>query len=183
MEENERIYRGFVRNFGNQICNITKGKVYSNLIFLCIGTQRIIGDAFGPLVGTRLTKMFRNARRLNVIGTLENSVVLCNINQIINNIRNNYTNPFIIAIDSALANSSDVGEIFVGDGGIELGACLNRQGVIVGDMSIKGIVGKNCGNTSQNLNVLQNVPLSRIVNLAEIVSTGIYNTINYECNE
>lgn len=50
-------------------------------------------------------------------------------------------------------------------------------------MSIRGIVGKNCKNAKQNLMVLQNVALSRVVNLADIVSSGIYNTINYKCDE
>lgn len=183
MEENEELYRNFVRDFRNRICNIAEGHTYSNIIFLCIGTQRLTGDAFGPLVGNRLTTLLRDADRMNVIGTLENTVSLCNINQVMENIRNTYTNPFIIAIDAALSNQDNIGNILVTDGGITLGSGLNRQGVTVGDMSIRGVVGRNCRNANQNLIVLQNVPLSRVINLAEIVSSGIYNTINYQCDE
>ena len=183
MEENNVLYNNFVRDFGNRICTITAGQTYSNIIFLCIGTQRIIGDAFGPLVGNRLTNLLRGARRLNVIGTLENSVSLCNINQIMERIKSTYSNPFIIAIDAALSSQDNIGDIIVTDGAIELGSSLNRQCINVGDMSIKGIVGRNCRNANQNLNTLQNVPLSRVVNLSDVVSSGIYNTINYNCNE
>lgn len=183
MEEREELYANFVRAFGNRICSITSGRTYSNVIFLGIGTDRLIGDAFGPLVGSRLATLFRGADRLNVIGTLDNTVCLCNINETIQNIRNTYTNPFIVAIDAALSTPSQIGSIVVSDGGVCLGSSLNRQSVTVGDMSIKGIVGRNCRNANQNMMILQNVPLSRVVNMAEVVSTGIYNSINYECDE
>ena len=98
-------------------------------------------------------------------------------------IRNTYTNPFIIAIDAALSNSEQIGNIIVAEGGVTLGSSLNRNCITVGDMSIKGIVGRNCRNANQNLITLQNVPLSRVVNMADVVSTGIYNSINYQCNE
>lgn len=183
MDEREELYTNFVRDFSNRICYITAGKTYSNVIFLCIGTDRLIGDAFGPLVGSRLATLLRGADRLNVIGTLDNNISLCNINETMQNIRNTYTNPFIVAIDAALSNAEQIGNIVVSDGGVTLGSSLNRSNVTVGDMSIRGIVGRNCRNANQNLVILQNVPLSRVVNMSDIVSTGIYNTINYECNE
>lgn len=183
MSENDEIYRNFVRNFSDTMCQETEGRSYSNIVFLCIGTQRLIGDAFGPLVGNRLTTLLRNASKLNVIGTLENAVCSCNIMQILSAINQKYSNPFIVAIDAALSTSENIGKILVSEGGIKIGSSLNRQCTTVGDISIRGVVGRNCENANQNLNILKNVPLSRVVNLSDIVSTGIYNTINYECNE
>jgi len=92
MVERDELYTNFVRDFGNTICPITAGRTYSNVIFICIGTDRLIGDAFGPIVGTRLTKLLNRAERLNVIGNLNNTVSLCNINAALQNIRNTYTN-------------------------------------------------------------------------------------------
>ena len=183
MNENDTIYRNFVRDFSNTMCTETEGRSYSNIVFLCIGTQRLIGDAFGPLVGNKLTTLLRSANKLNVVGTLENSVCSSNIAKTISTINQNFCNPFIVAIDAALSTTENIGRILVSDGGITIGSSLNRQCTTVGDMSIRGVVGRNCGNANQNLNILQNVPLSRVVNLSDIVSTGIYNTINYECNE
>lgn len=183
MGDSNDLYRKFVSDFSNTMCGLTEGGTYSNIIFLCIGTQRLIGDAFGPLTGNRLTILLNDARRINIIGTLEDPVSLRNINNILQSIRNTYTNPFIIAIDSALSTPSNIGSIWVCDGGITVGTSLNRVGVTVGNMGIRAVVGRNCGNTSHNLSVLQNVPLSRVVNLAEIVSSGIYNSINYNCCE
>lgn len=182
MVERDELYTNFVRDFGNTICPITAGRTYSNVIFLCIGTDRLIGDAFGPIVGTRLTKLLNRAERLNVIGNLNNTVSICNINATLQNIRNTYTNPFVVAIDAALSTTAQIGGIKVAEGGVCLGSSLYRQGITVGDMSIRGIVGKNCRNANQNMSVLQNIPLSRVVNMAEVVATGIANSINYECN-
>ena len=36
----------FISDFSNIICKVTENKTYSNIIFLCIGTDRITGDAF-----------------------------------------------------------------------------------------------------------------------------------------
>ena len=193
MGEKDELYTNFVRDFGNTICSITAGRTYSNVIFLCIGTDRLIGDAFGPIVGSRLTTLLNGSERLNVIGNLNNTVSLCNINShmlrrsfILNatlqNIRNTYTNPFIVAIDAALSTTAQIGSIKVSSGGVCLGSSLYRQGITVGDMSIRGIVGKNCRNANQNMIVLQNIPLNRVVNMAEVVATGIANSINYDCN-
>ena len=49
-------------------------------------------------------------------------------------------------------------------------------------MNIKGIVAKNTGNTAENLSILQNTSLNLVMNLADVVSSGIYNIINYDAN-
>lgn len=131
MEEREELYANFVRDFGNIICPITAGRTYSNVIFLCIGTDRLLGDAFGPLVGSRLKRLLQNANRLNVIGTLDNTVSLCNITETMQNIRNTYNNPFIVAIDAALSTPAQIGNIVVSEGEICVGSSLNRRSVLV----------------------------------------------------
>lgn len=59
------------------------------------------------------------------------------------------------------------------------GTSLNRTCIHVGNMSIKGIVAPNMKTPMQNLNVLQNTSLNLVMNLADTVARGIYNTINY----
>lgn len=49
-------------------------------------------------------------------------------------------------------------------------------------MNIKGIVAQNMRNSMQNLNVLQNTSLNLVMNLSDIVASGVYNTINYQEN-
>jgi len=46
-------YNKFVCEFYNEL---NKNIKISNLVFLCIGTDRITGDCFGPIVGAKLKK-------------------------------------------------------------------------------------------------------------------------------
>ena len=50
----------------------------------------------------------------------------------------------------------------------------------IGDMSIKGVVAKKSNNPRCNLNLLQNTRLSLVLNMADIVSSGIYNVIEID---
>lgn len=59
-----------------------------------------------------------------------------------------------------------------------LGSGLNKKINCVGDMSIKGIVSENLNVPKYNFRLLQNTPLSLVMNMADIVASGIYNTIN-----
>lgn len=156
------------------------GNQYSNILFLCIGTDRVTGDSFGPLVGYKLKCLFAEASRINVLGDLESPVNATNITEVANQIRQNYTNPFIIAVDSALSSPQNIGSIVVKEGGINLGTGLNKKCIHVGNMSIQGIVAQNMRTALQNLNMLQNTSLNLVMNLADIVASGIYNVVNYE---
>ena len=62
------------------------------------------------------------------------------------------------------------------------GTSLNKTCIYVGHMNIKGVVARDTNGPMQNFNVLQNTSLNLVMNLADIVSNGIYNIINYECN-
>lgn len=42
----ENLYNNFITDFSNTMCSLADGNQYSNIIFLCIGTDRITGDAF-----------------------------------------------------------------------------------------------------------------------------------------
>lgn len=50
-------------------------------------------------------------------------------------------------------------------------------------MNIKGIVARDLKVPMQNLRLLQNTPLKLVMKLADVVTSGIYNIINYECSE
>lgn len=120
MSQVDNLYQNFINDFSETMCLLTEGSSYSNILFVCIGTDRITGDAFGPLVGYKLKKLFANADRINVIGDLENLVRANNIECTLKWINENFTNPFIIAVDSALSVPSRVGSISVGEGPLSL---------------------------------------------------------------
>jgi len=177
MEYKEKIYNNFVNDFRIILKEKVNNNEFSKLIFLCIGTDRITGDTFGPLVGYKLKNLFYGNENIEVIGDLENSVNSCNILNIINYIKKKYENPFLIAIDSAVSNKIEIGKIIVSNKKMNVGGSLNRY-LYLGDISIKGVVSKDLNNRNYNFKLLQNVPLNIIMNMADSVVQGIYDVIN-----
>ena len=171
----------FIYDFTRTICGLTQNKAYSTVLFLCVGTDRITGDTFGPIVGYKLKRLFQNTKNIRIIGDLENTVCDNNIEAVIDDICRKYSNPFIISIDSALScNEENIGRIIVKKGGISLGKSLGKEQYIIGDMAIKGVVAKNLKNPRQNLKLLQNIPLNHVMKMADVVANGIYNSIDCE---
>ena len=172
----EEIYNNFVCDFSNNLRQKIQDIEISKLIFLCIGTNRVIGDCFGPLVGSKLKHYFSQEENVEVIGDIENIVSLKNVYSIINQIQEQEA--FVIAIDAALSCNNKIGTIIVNQNKMNIGSGINKRNLYIGDISIKGIVGKDFKNSRNNFNALQNMPLNIIIDMAECVSTGIYNVIN-----
>ncbi len=172
----EEIYNNFVCDFSNNLRQKIQDIEISKLIFLCIGTNRVIGDCFGPLVGSKLKHYFSQEENVEVIGDIENIVSLKNVYSIINQIQEQEA--FVIAIDAALSCNNKIGTIIVNQNKMNIGSGINKRNLYIGDISIKGIVAKDFKNPKHNFNTLQNMPLSVIIDMAECVSTGIYNVIN-----
>lgn len=142
------------------------------IIFICIGTDRCTGDSLGPLVGYKL----HNVKRKNfyIYGTLENPIHSKNIGIILDRIKENFDNPFIIAIDACLGSYHNIGKIFIDYKSVKPGLAVNKDLPAVGDMSITGIV--NISGKFEFI-VLQNTRLATVMSLADTISNGIYHFI------
>ena len=57
---------------------------FSNIVFVCIGTKKLIGDSIGPVIGENLKK-FEN-EFIHVYGTMQNNVNFINGKEIIEEI-------------------------------------------------------------------------------------------------
>lgn len=168
-------YNEFVKEF----TEIIENKKYENIILLCIGTDRITGDCFGPIVGSILINKLKNYNipNIDVIGCLEDNVSFQKIENRLLPKLSQYKNPLIISIDAALSNTNNVGEIFVKNSGIELGRSLNKRHKIFGDISIKAVVGKNMKCNQENFRILQNIPLNKVMKLSNLVANGIIDVM------
>ena len=155
----EELYNNFVQDFSKVLREKIRDLEISKLIFLCIGTDRVIGDSFGPLVGYKLKYLFKGEENIKVIGNLNNIICIHNISKIIEDINNTYPESFLIAIDAALSNKNNIGTIVVSNSSINVGSGVNKNNIYVGDMSIKGIVSKKSNNPKYNFRLLQNTPL------------------------
>lgn len=174
--ENIDIKEKFINDFSYIFYKAKSQKEYSEITFLCVGTDRITGDCFGPLVGSKLIELLKkcNYSNINVYGSLEQNLSYKNINKIIKNINNK---SIIIVIDAALSKKENIGKIFVSNTKTVLGKSLERAQIEIGDISIKSVVAKDYKIAKCNFKALQNISLSGVMTLANIVSEGIFELI------
>lgn len=143
-----------------------------SIVFLCIGSDRSTGDSLGPLIGHKLKFLSNN--NIFIYGNLENPVHAKNLISTLKKINTIYNNPYIIAIDACLGRLQNVGKIIIENKPIFPGSAVKKSLPPIGNMSITGVV-----NISGNLEfmVLQNTRLFTVMHLAEIISSGIYYSI------
>ncbi|AAO34757.1 spore protease YyaC [Clostridium tetani] len=143
-----------------------------HIILLCIGSDRSTGDSLGPLVGHNLKFLSRN--NFHVFGNLEMPVHAKNLHQILKYINKKFDDPYIIAVDACLGHIQNIGKVFVEDKPLKPGSAVNKDLPPVGNLSITGIV--NISGTLEFM-VLQNTRLFTVMQLAELISNGIYHSV------
>lgn len=162
----------------NDLSRILRKELYNknNKVFLCIGTNKCIGDSLGPRIGEILNeKLYKN--NIYVIGNLRENINYSNIFNTLNKIYNNIDNPYLILIDSALSNKEYVGNIVINKKGMIIGESLKKEKRKIGDIAIKGIVGENKENNIKNFNILNNVEEEVIEKLSNIISSQIISAL------
>ncbi|MGN7233739.1 spore protease YyaC [Priestia megaterium] len=137
----------------NSLC---EGK---NIVFLCIGSDRYVGDSLGPLVGTMLEE---NQVPYHIYGTLESPVHAFNLKTILKEINRKYKNPLIFSIDACLGEQSQVGLVIFKEGPLIPGKAVEKVLPKVGDYHIKGMV-----------NYIDPLPTSQFLN-----DTRLYTVMN-----
>lgn len=148
-------------------------KPYDKIIFFCVGTDRCIGDSYGPLVGHMLKQKI-NSPYIEVYGTLHNPIHAKNLEERINSI--DTKNNFVIAIDACLTKYKDkIGNIFIENKTLNPGAGVGKDLPKIGDISIKCTV-----NTldSFRFRALENTRLSLVYDLAVETVNAILEAIN-----
>lgn len=137
-------------------------------VILCIGTDRIVGDSLGPLVGTLLKKAAGN--RLPVYGTLKRTVHAENLHETIDEIKKKHPGRIVVAIDASLGSREQVGAVLVRPGSLKPGAGVHKRLPDSGDIAITGITNADCSHPYLSL---QTARLSTIVDMAEQISQCI----------
>lgn len=131
-------------------------------VILCIGTDRIIGDSLGPMVGSMLQK--ETAGALPVFGTLQNPVHAMNLRQIKEEIKKKHPDRLILAVDASLGHYKEIGSVYIRSGGLYPGAGVSKNLPVTGDISITGIAAQD---SQQPYLSLQTARLSTIAGMAE----------------
>lgn len=141
-----------------------------NAILICIGTDRCIGDALGPLVGT----MLENSNfHFPVYGTLDEPIHALNLEPSIKKIKNKHPNGYFIAIDACLGNEQSIGNIHIKNGPIFPGKGVGKKLPSVGKTSIVGIVDKV---NEDDFFAIHNIRLSLIMNMAQVIADAFIHS-------
>ncbi|MCC5467792.1 spore protease YyaC [Pelosinus baikalensis] len=141
------------------------------IIILCIGSDRYIGDALGPLVGSYLVEH----TICTVYGSLEMPVHAGNLVKVIQNIKEQYHQPIIIAVDACLGKNDEIGNIEIWEGSLEAGIAVGNKLPCIGTISIIGVV-----NASGYLGYLdlQSTPLSIVMKLSKCIGKMLGDAVH-----
>ena len=131
---------------------------WTEIVFLCIGSDRVTGDCLGPYVGYRF------------YGTLNQPVHAVNLSDITDFISKSHPFALVIAIDASLGDEKHLGYVTIGNGSLYPGAAVQKDLPPVGDIYITGIV--NIAGILEYL-TLQTTRLSTVITLADTITQGI----------
>lgn len=142
--------------------NYLQGK---EIVLFNIGTQKVNGDSFGPLLGSMLEDKLKI---IKVYGTLNKTITAINILEQEEQIRKKYKNLFLISTDACTSNNSDFynEDFILNDEGIKPRSAL--------DNTIKKIIG--------NVSIKFGIPHCSFVNMFEYLKlielNNVYNKAN-----
>lgn len=143
------------------------------VIFICIGSDLVLGDSLGPLVGTMLKK--KNISSY-IYGTLHQPITAKEIEHARIHLKQMHPNSLIVALDAAVGCPSDIGLIKVIDKGLKPGLGIDKDLCEIGDVSIIGVVAEK---TIKHYSLFNLTRLNLIYKMAEQIASGIelYETI------
>lgn len=137
------------------------------LIIICVGSDMILGDSLGPLVGTMLKR--RNVSAY-VYGTLNYPITAKEVDYAKRYLKQMHPDSVAIAIDAAVGNNDDIGLLRVINKGLKPGLGVDKNLEVIGDISIIGIV---AGKSLKNYNLFNLTRLNLVYKMAERIADGI----------
>lgn len=148
-------------------------------IFVCVGSDLILGDSLGPLVGTLLKNKGINNY---IYGTLATPITAKEVNYLNEYLNGVHKNTVFISVDAAVGNENDVGLIKICNKGLKPGLGVNKNLKTVGDISIIGVVAEKSIN---NRSLFYMTRLNLIYKMARIIAEGVekYLTENFNNNK
>lgn len=145
-------------------------------VFLCVGSDKVIGDLIGVIVGELLTSKFHIPAY--VYGTASHNITAKNLNTTIKYIKANHPTSPIVVVDGILGEMDEVGQVkYYPYGSIPAGEY--NKGTLTGNYSILGVV-----NTKgvDALTFLKSVKLKTVVTLANFIADSINLAYTYSLN-
>lgn len=136
-------------------------------IIVCVGSDLVLGDSLGPLVGTLLKKKNLSSY---VYGTLNSPITAREVGYVKTYVKKMHPNSIVIAIDAAIGSEDDIGLIKLKDKGLKPGLGVNKDLDIIGDISIIGIV---AGKSENNYSLYNLTRLNLVYKMADVISESL----------
>ncbi|MGX9133275.1 spore protease YyaC [Rummeliibacillus sp. JY-2-4R] len=157
----EEVDENEIELLGLKISEIIRqsSRKYSDIVFLCIGTDRYVGDSLGPLVGSMLKD---SGVPFQVYGTLKEPIHAFNLKKVLKDIHKHIKNPVVISIDASIGNKEEVGYVLFKEGPLTPGTALQKILPKVGDYHFIGVI-----------NYIDPLPTSQFLN-----DTRLYTVMN-----
>lgn len=143
-----------------------------NCVIVCVGTDKICGDSLGPMVGRLLRH--RYAVPCPVYGVEGQTVNGVNLERFKTFLDAHYAGVPVIAVDAALGEESEVGEIRYRLGGVQAGGALGRKNATVGALAVLGVVGVK---SEDALGTLLETPFALVERLAERIARRLADVL------
>ena len=143
-----------------------------SLVFLCVGSSHISGDALGPLVGSFLEGL--HLPNVFVYGTWRKSIHALNLDLAWEYAKKKHPDACFIAIDASFGPPTHLGNIFIENSPLNPGQGVGKHLPSIGNISIKGVVCPDCLLRHARL---ARTPLSAIICQAYIITSGIFQTV------
>lgn len=140
-------------------------------VICCIGSDLVLGDSLGPIVGTMLINKKVNAY---IYGSLSSPITAKEIVILKEYLEKTHRNKEIISIDAGVGLKREVGCIKISDSGIKPGLGVKKNLPTIGTKSIIGIVAQK----TENNNLLFNeTRLSLVYKMATVIADSIANYV------
>ena len=143
------------------------------LVFMCVGSDKVVGDSLAPIVGEYLTK--KHKIKAYVYGNLKNPITALNVKSAYDLIKIKHPKSKIIIIDATLSSEENISFVKLENNGILPAGFFNKQCCLMGDISILGVVGSNSLNEKA---FLSGVRINCVVSIACFIA----NAVNYALN-
>ncbi|MBQ9481036.1 MAG: spore protease YyaC [Clostridia bacterium] len=171
---NVKEYFNEKKNYFNRDENARKNLEFARpKVYLCIGSDKLVFDCLGPIVGSLLKK----DARFNgyVYGTVEEPVTALQVEEAVRFIRRFHFGAEITVVDSAVGRREEVGKIKRFDQGLRPALGVDKKMTVVGDKSVMGVI-----TTKDRVRDMRscNVKLHDVYSMAKAVADMICEEIS-----
>lgn len=94
------------------------------VVFICVGTPRLIGDSVAPLIGSYLENSVPD---LPVFGTVDDPITAINLEDTVRGLKGLYSDHKIIAVDVCVSLPTKVGDIYIKEEKLKPGRALSKS--------------------------------------------------------